>query len=472
MQRVARPLWVRAARWLLGSALGFGVLGLGAFVWSRRPVHAELPQREDERFPQAKFPLRLMQGRYLADQAGKPFLIHGESAWSLLVQLNKPEADLYFDDRKKLGVNLVMVNLLEHLYADHAPLNRDGQGPFSTPGDFSTPNEAYFAHADWLIGAARKRGIVVLLCPAYLGFEGGPQGFYREMRQNGPEKLNAYGRFLGKRYRGFDNVIWLEGGDYTPPAADLELVNAVALGIKAEDPDHLHAAHWSPETSGADVPVAGWLDLDTTYTYQATYLRSLIDYGRADGRPHFLIESAYEGERGATARTLRTQAYGALLTGAIGQIYGNRWIWPFATANNLSVLRGRAWTSALDSPGTRSMVHVRALFEPRPWMDLVPDERFRVLVDGVGNRGTPEYALLASTPDGRLAIAYVPEIRPITLDLQKLASPLHERWYDPTNGSFVPALKVPAERPGWWIFQPPGPNSALDPDWLLVIEAG
>jgi hypothetical protein len=64
----------------------------------------------------ASFPLRLKRGeRYLVDSRGQPFLIHGDAAWSLLVQLKRDEVDDYLEDRVARGFNALLVNLIEHI---------------------------------------------------------------------------------------------------------------------------------------------------------------------------------------------------------------------------------------------------------------------------------------------------------------------------------------------------------------------
>ena len=80
--------------------------------------------------------------------------------------------------------------------------------PFTTPGDLSTPNEAYFARVDRMIQLAAQYGLVVLLDPAETG------GWLDMMVANGVDKDRAYGQYLGRRYAGFSNIIWMSGNDY------------------------------------------------------------------------------------------------------------------------------------------------------------------------------------------------------------------------------------------------------------------
>lgn len=419
------------------------------------------------------FPLGLDPShRYLVDRQGVPFLIQGEAAWSLVAQLRPAEAETYLEDRRRRGFNLLMVNLIEHWFSDQPPLDAFGVGPFRVPGDFSTPNPEYFEHARDIVRLARNKGQVVLLCPAYLGGDGSPEGWYVEMTRNGPTKLRGYGEYVGGLFREFDNVIWLAGGDFTPPASALKLVDAVQQGIKQAAPDQLQVGHWSPETSGLDVALPTTrLDLNTTYTYHPAHLKSLADYHHPSALPHFLIESKYEDDQlGTTQRWLRAQAYTALLTGAVGQVFGNRWIWTFTRPTLFNRLLGRNWSAALDSPGSRSMGFWRLLFQKLPWTRLEPDERFEVLLSGQGSKGSINYPVLARTADGELAVVYVPTERGVTLDLGRFNGPLRARWYDPTTGGFSPASQSPLAAHGEHPFVPSGRNGSGDSDWLLLVE--
>src|SRR5688572_21195992 len=97
--------------------------------------------------PPAAFPLKLGPGspvRHLVDQNNKPFLISGDAAWSLIVNVTLADANSYLADRQARGFNTVMVNLIEHNFSTNAPRNLAGDMPFTaTLGggqrDFSTP---------------------------------------------------------------------------------------------------------------------------------------------------------------------------------------------------------------------------------------------------------------------------------------------------------------------------------------------
>ena len=89
------------------------------------------------------YPVRVgSDHRHLIDQKGAPFLVQGDAPWSLISGLTREEAEMYLEHRRRQGFNSIIVNLIEHKF--RGPVNRYGQGPFMTPGDFSQPNDKYF----------------------------------------------------------------------------------------------------------------------------------------------------------------------------------------------------------------------------------------------------------------------------------------------------------------------------------------
>ena len=390
--------------------------------------------------------------RHLVTRSGTPFLVQGEAAWSLISGLTNEEAELYLEDRRKKGFNSIIVNLIEHKF--RGPVDRYGQAPFLTPGDFSTPNEKYFEHADWVIQKAAEKGIQVFLAPIYLGYIGTEEGWVEEALSNGPEKSRNWGRYVGKRYAGFDNIVWLIGGDRNPEKAR-EDVDAIVRGIREFDSRHIFTAHCHPENSAIDqYKEAGWLDLNTTYTYNIVHSMLLRDYHREPAMPFVLIESTYEGEHNASAVQIRRQAYWAILCGAAGQFLGNRPIW----------LYDPGWEKALDSTASLDMPRLEALVLSRPWFDLVPDDKHEVVVDGLGEFRGLDYLSAARTHNGATVIAYMPTPRTVTVDMTKIAGGAAAGWwFDPRSGK-ANSLGT-FETRGKRQFTPPG-----DGDWVLVLD--
>lgn len=442
---------------------------MAAVLCNSDTVHAQTVAPPSGRaWPKAAFPLSIAAGRrYLEDAAGRPFLIHGDTAWSLIAQLTREDAEKYLQDRQTRGFNTILVNLLEHRFSSHPPANAYRQQPFLTPGDFATPNEDYFAHADWVLRQAAERGILVLLAPAYLGHGGGDEGWYRKMTANGPDKLRAYGRYLGRRYREFTNILWVHAGDYDPPHK--ELVRAVADGIRDFDVRALHTAHCAPETAAIDYwKGEPWLQLSNVYTYGPVYISALKQYARPERIPFFLIESVYENEHRAGELRVRSQAYQALLSGASGHVYGNNPIWHFDGPGIFPA--PTSWETALAGRGAQSMTHVRTLFASIPWWRLVPDTQGTLVTGGTGTG--QDRAVVAVTDDSLLALVYLPSRRKVRLDLRSLQGrEITVRWFAPADGRYIATegARLPATEIRF--FAPPASDAELEKDWILVLEA-
>ncbi|TIQ36044.1 MAG: DUF4038 domain-containing protein [Mesorhizobium sp.] len=411
-----------------------------------------------------QFPLRIEPGKnYLVDRNGRPFFMQGEAAWSLIADLKDDEAELYLEDRKARGFNTILVNLIEHRFSRNAPANAYGERPFADNGNFVLPNEAYFVRADRILQKACDLGFLVLLVPAYLGIGGGDEGWYQEMAAAGAGRLATYGHFVGNRYRRFDNIMWVNGGDYDP--ADKELVRAIARAIMEEDPGALSTVHGAPET--APLKFWGrepWLKVNDIYTYKPTYAAASREHDAGRGMPFFLIESAYEFEYGANQYRVRVQAYQAILSGAFGHVYGNNPVWHFGGPGILPA--ETTWQKALDSPGARSMQILHEYFSSIKWWDLEPDTGNDLLIAGQGNYHARTIA--ARTRDGSLAVLYIPTGRGVTLDLARLAGPqVSARWIDPSTGRSDPAAGSPFSA-GARYFAPPKGNHA---DWILELRS-
>src|SRR5262249_22829954 len=131
----------------------------------------------------------------------------------------------------------------------------DGIAPFTAklPGgqyDLAHPNDAFFARVDAAVTAAAAYGIVVFLDPIET------RGLLPLLRENGLDSARAYGRYVGRRYAGFDNIVWLHGNDLRSwvSESDNDLVHAVALGIAEVDKRHLQTVEldWPKAPSSLD----------------------------------------------------------------------------------------------------------------------------------------------------------------------------------------------------------------------------
>jgi hypothetical protein len=396
--------------------------------------------------------------RHLLDSAGQPLLIQGDAAWSLIVNTSTEEATWYLDQRAAQGFNVLLINLIERLFAAQAPRNRSGAEPFSVPGDFTTPNEEYIAHAEAVVRLAAERGIVVILYPAFLGYPsphypgygGQAEGWYDEVVANGAEGCRRYGEYLGRRFAGYANIIWSIGADRNPDDARAGL-EALARGIKTTAPDQLMTAQMLPEHSAADhYPDAEWLDLLSTYSYSIIPRVLEHDWASTPTRPFFLVESAYENEHNTSQLQIRRAAYWSVLFGGNGHCMGNKPIWLFDSG----------WKEQLASEGAAGLSRWGTFFRSIDWAALVPDDERQLVSAGGGElRGLNQIGA-ARSEDGSLAAIYVPDQRPITVATDVLAGPrLAATWFDPATGRRLPAGSLAVGGPA--VMTAPFPEDAV-----------
>jgi hypothetical protein len=405
-------------------------------------------------------------GEYLIDADGQPVFLNGDSGWSLLVQPTNSEILEYLDDRKAKGVNIVIAELIEHKFAAAAPANTAGEKPFiGVP--FATPNEAYFARADWIVDQAAQRGITLLLAPIYLGYDCGDEGWCAEVQQTSDDVMRDYGEYVGRRYGRFPNIVWMIGGDTNPykhgVAGKLE---AFVAGVKEYDTVHLMTAHTAPEESAEDTwGTPSWLNLNTVYTYSmsGTQAKTYTEYHRSNALPLFLLETAYEHEHGSTPLSLRTQAYQAVLWGArLGHFFGNCPLWSFSAPSSSSFCTSVNWKDELNSAGSRTVAYIGDLMRSRRHWLLEPDHAHAVMTAGYGSGSS--LAVTARAADGSSVIAYLPTQREVTIDTAKIAgSTAHGWWWSPETKDVIDLGTFPTT----------GSRQFMSPtksDWILVID--
>jgi hypothetical protein len=417
----------------------------------------------------ALYPLRASAtGRYLVDRTGRPFLIVGDSPQALIVNVSLKDGARFLADRAARGFNTVWINLLCNDYTGGRPdgTTFDNIAPFRTAGDLSKPNEAYFRRADAVIRLAARYGIVVFLDPIETG------GWLPVLEKNGVSKDYSFGKWLGNRYKRFANLVWFNGNDFQQwrdPSADAAAL-AVARGIRASDRTHVQTVELNYYASGSrdDRRWARIIGLDAAYTYYPTYAEVLKEYERTPRVPVFMVEANYEFEHDYTGpKTLRRQEYWSLLSGAAGQLYGNKYTWQFIDG----------WKSHVDTVSVGELRYATELVVHRAWYSLVPDREHGLVTAGLGSFASSgsvndnDYVTAASTPDGRLAIAYLPTGHPVTVDLTRLRRKIDAEWYDPTSGRYTVAQGSPVTNSGSKEFAPPAQNAAGDNDWVLVLTA-
>ncbi|MGA3268609.1 MAG: DUF4038 domain-containing protein [Verrucomicrobiota bacterium] len=435
----------------------------------------------------ANYPLKVSSTNphVLVDQSNVPFLVVGDSPHSIWAHVPPAGEWAYLTNRAAHGFNSLWIDLLTSPYvgarSDSTLYN--GIKPFTNnlPGtkfyDLTTPNEAYFAFIDQGIRMAGTNGIVVMLDPLETG------ALIPLARANGVGRCRVYGQYLGERYKDFPNLVWLNGNDYQhwDIATNDAVITAIALGIKEKDPNHLHTIELNYQTSCSldDPNWAPIVGLNLAYTYHATYAAVLHGYNQTPTIPVFMGEANYESETngdedGGSPHVLRMQDYWTMLGGAVGQIYGNSYLWQFKNG----------WDTNLDTIGVTQLGYATDLFAARKWYNLVPDQTHTFVTAGYGHFmafgpaatatrarfADNDYVTAAVTPDGTLGMAYLPQGGTITVDMSKLQNGITARWFDPGANTFQAIAGSPLANTGTQNFTTPGKNSAGDPDWVLILE--
>jgi hypothetical protein len=491
--------WVAVA---VGLMVGYLLLAMLPRVWNRivrdafplKP--ATFPQSLQVHFPVKPGP----GGRYLVDHDGMPFMIFGDSAWGLVGDLNNVDADVYLTNRASLGFNSILMVLAVSDYAGGKIAGYqtfDGLAPFtggtsSTPGPLSLPNEPYWNRVDALIKQAASHGLNVIAYPMETG------GWLKIMEAEGVTACYRYGVFLGNRYRDCPNIVWAFGNDYGEESWSVTstdaVVRAVANGILSQDKNHLltielgaplgtkQAFGQSSSTNNSK----WWsiLGLNWGYSYFPTYATIKVDWLNQSIPviPYVLGESGYENESWSgvegSAKTCRRENWCSILGGGLGGvIYGNRYIWYFAT--------GGVWRKSLNSRGAIECGYLHSFLDRLRWWELEPDFSHKFCTGGYGEEFTDltqastrnqashsyisvdGYAPAMSTGDGTLGIVYVQSTTTLTIDLSKMSGKVTAQWYDPTSNSYSPIGEY--DNSGNLQLTPPAANSTGDQDFVLLL---
>ena len=438
--------------------------------------------------------------RYLTDQNGAPFAIMGRTAW-FVTSLTLTGYRTFIDDTVSRGYSAIEMHVVNHdPRGNTPPFNGNGDRPFlnrlngtswngalsygninSEGPDFTSPNEAYWSFVDGLLAYCESKGILVFMFPAYVGWQGGEQGWMQEMVANGPAKMQTYGAWIATRYKNQKNLVWMMGGDmgtapYTFNTAQTNVENGLLTGLKSVTGQQstLFSAEWTFESIGTDQTTFGTsMTLNGVYSFSG----NVNEHGRrayaySPIEPGYLLEEPYDEEGpdgnganpGATQPVRRFQWWGWLSTIG-GYISGNGYVWPF---------RAPAWQNHLDTQGSRDMARLNAFMTSIAWYKLVPSglAGMRTLVTAGGSSiSASDYVAAAATPDGMLLVAYIPPDHSgaISVDLAAMSGLSRARWFDPTSAAYT-VIATGLSNSGSRSFTPPGSNSAGGRDWILTLD--
>lgn len=420
--------------------------------------------------------------RFLVQADGTPFFWLGDTAWELFHRLSREDAERYLRNRAERRFTVIQAVALAELDGLHAP-NAYGERPL-LDNDPTRPNEAYFAHVDWIVRKANSLGLYVGLLPTWGDKWNKKWGVGPEIFT--PENAEAYGRWLGTRYKDA-GVIWIVGGD-RPIESDAHraIVAATARGLRVGDGGaHLITFHPNGGHGSAEwFHDADWLDVNMrqnghTPDFTGHYDKTRVDYDRTPTKPVLDGEPIYEDHPVAfnakqlghsMASDVRRPLYWNLFTGAFGHTYGHHSVWQMWTPGRDPVNAPlMPWHEAIEQPGAAQMQHGRALMESRPFLTRVPDDRVLVESDiPTAMPGTGRYHFTATRDtDGTYAMVYAPVGRPFRVRMSVITGPqVRAWWFNPRTGAATAIGAFP--NTGERTFTPPDVGEMID--WVLVLD--
>ncbi len=412
--------------------------------------------------------------RFLVFEDGTPFFYLGDTAWELFHRLSKDDAEKYLENRREKGFTVIQAVILAELDGLNTP-NMEGEKPL-IDNDPTQINEAYFKHVDWVIKKAEEKGMFVGLLPTW-GDKVDKQWGVGPVIFN-HENAKKYGEIVGNRYRDFKNIIWINGGDRKGGGDNFAVWNALAMGIKSVDKNHLMTYHpMGYNSSSKWFHNEDWLDFNMMQTghsersYDVYSKLMVADYQLQPVKPTFDGEPRYEDhphnwkpeELGYfDDADVRQAAYWNLFTGGFGHTYGCHAIWQMLTPDREPVGFARnTWYDDLDLPGAWDMIHVRKLMESRPFTDRIPFQEI------VLNKNQSVTEFISATRGKNYVMVYIPTGLDAELDLNKCGwKKAKAWWYNCKTGEATKEGDIKTNQTKTFTTKTKGRGN----DWVLVLD--
>jgi len=413
--------------------------------------------------------------RFLVFEDNTPFYYLGDTGWELFHRLNKDETEKYLENRRAKGFTVIQAVALAELDGLNIA-NAEGNKPL-IGNDPLKPNEEYFKHVDWVIKKAAEKGIFIGLLPTW-GDKVDPASWGKGPKIFNKDNGYKYGQWIGSRYKDYNNIIWINGGDRLGGGDNFEVWNAIAEGIKSVDHNHLMTFHPGGERSSSEwFHNSSWLDFNMCQTGHgqrsyAIYKRIIVnDYNLSPVTPCFDGEPRYEDHPvnwnpnilgWFDDADVRQAMYWNLFSGGFGHTYGCHPVWQMKTQERESIgLARNNWYDVLDLPGAGDLIHARRLIESRPFLSRIPDQSLIVPAY------FPETDYVVATRGDGYAFVYFPTGWSADIQLDKVgAKELKAYWFDPRKGEAKLIGNIIGT--GTKKFTPP--STGRGNDWILVLD--
>lgn len=423
---------------------------------------------------------------YFTTESGKPFFWLGDTGWLLFSKLNREEAVQYLDDRKKQGYNVIQVMVLHTLaaanvYGDSALVKENVAKPLITPGaDFDNTEEYdFWDHVDYVVQKAKENNLYMAMVPVW--------GNNVKDGKVTKEQAKVYSEFLADRYKDYDNVIWLNGGD-TYGNEYTDVWNTIGYTLKEHNPKKLQTFHPRGRMQSSDwFHDETWLDFnmiqsghrrydqdDTERAYgEDNWKYIAADFYKKPIKPTLDGEPSYEGiPQGLhdtlqpfwKAKDVRRYGYWSVFAGAAGYTYGHSAV--MQMHRKIDSTKGAygnkmLWTDALKDEGATQMQYIKKLMLSYPYFDRVPDTTM------VLNQGEKYDRVLATKgKDYAMFYTYTGRTFDVKLGILK-GDNIVASWYDPRTGKKTSIGEF--KNHGTHVFDPEG-DEVEGNDWVLILQ--
>jgi len=393
--------------------------------------------------------------RYLVYNDGTPFLWLGDTPWAALIGATQSEWETYIQKRKSQHFNVVQIHCRDG-WIDRTT-DRDGNTPFIGSGTSLRWNPLYWRNVDKKVQYANDQGLIV---------------FFAAVRQPGPgvpetdvKQIRCFARNLAARMMGNFTV-------YSPVADDLwtSYADESAEELSAATSVHLITAHprfkWEPTEIFHKKAYTDFVGLQSGagWSYDPYFkepgqpfsavlaIRQAIEwplrlYNMLPKKPLINLEAVYDWkalqvgdadhyEQPYPVRLPRSSAYSSLLSGAKGFTYGVGGVWNWGYSIGWG---GPNWSfsEALNQPSGDQMQYLFEFFSGLEWWNLIPCHQ---LIKNQSNDWLKKMTM-SKTPNGNLAVAYLPDNPYILIQLNSFADLMNARWFNPVTNTWQAVTK-------------------------------
>ncbi|HEY8422857.1 MAG TPA: DUF4038 domain-containing protein [Thermoclostridium sp.] len=428
--------------------------------------------------------LKVSENRRYLVNGTQPFFWLGDTAWSLFQRLSSDEAELYLQNRKEKGFNVIQAVLIN-------PKDKNGKTSFQEKEDcdvkeiIAEDNAAYWDHVLHIVKMAEENGIYMALLPVW--------GKIVKEKFLNMGNYAAYADFLTRTFAGCPNIIWILGGDIRG-SFEFDLWDALGKKLKELNPERLIGYHPFGRTSSSYwFNDCDWLDFNMFQSGHRRYDQKFLgnwdeaaekepwygednwryvmaDYEKKPVRPVIDGEPSYEqipqglhdpSEPYWQAHHVRRYAYWSVFSGAFGHTYGHNSIFQFYGTGYAQEFGAKfTWQEALLHKGSSQMKILKDLALEIEYFRCMPRQELIV------NNGEKEYRNVAfgneknivvySYTGGTFALGNGPDVE------------YKAYWIDPCDGvkNYFGLVNLSEKN----ALTPPGKENEHN-DWILLLKA-